>query len=211
MPANLASNKMPTESSSLFQIASSIKDRLEDVPGIPPFLEMCITGNIPASLSPSTPSAHTSMLSSSSLATTSTLHASSLQNSLSQSTPNIHGTNRDSTDSHSSTVLERSTSTLALSSSAVIPLGKRIDPVTHLWQFFRLGSSLCALFNALQPRNPLNVVVTSDVKTCKRSVYDFVQGCKSELEYSDDELFTISNVYSDNTTDLLKVRYPTTI
>lgn len=202
MAANMASNKLPTESSSLFQIASSIKDRLEDVPGIPPFLEMCITGNIPASLS--TTSAHTSVISTSSVATTFTI-IPSLQNSYSQNTPNINDTNRDSTDSHSSTVIERSTSTLALSSSAVIPLGKRIDPVTHLWQFFRLGSSLCALFNALQPHNPLNVVVTSDVKTCKRSVYDFVQGCKSELEYADDELFTISNVYSDNTTDLLKV------
>lgn len=49
------------------------------------------------------------------------------------------------------------------------------------------------------------MVITNDVKRCKRSVYDFVQGCKSELDYSDDELFTISNVFSDNTTDLLKV------
>lgn len=90
-------------------------------------------------------------------------------------------------------------------SAPVIPPGKHIDPVTHLWQFFRLGSSLCALFNALHPKTPLNVVVTNDVKTCKRSVYDFVQACKSELSYADDQLFTISNVFSDNTTDLLKV------
>lgn len=90
-------------------------------------------------------------------------------------------------------------------SAPVIPPGKHIDPVTHLWQFFRLGSSLCALFNALHPKTPLNVVVTNDVKTCKRSVYDFVQACKSELAYADDQLFTISNVFSDNTTDLLKV------
>lgn len=89
--------------------------------------------------------------------------------------------------------------------SSVVPPGKRIDPVSHLWQFFRLGSSLCALFNALSPKTPLTVVVTNDVKTCKRSVYDFVQACKSELNYPDDELFTISNVFSDNTTDLLKV------
>lgn len=180
MPAPMASNKMPTESSSLFQIASNIKDRLEEVPGLAPFLEMCISGNIPSSLAQ---------------------HSNSM--------PNINNTtdaNRDSTDSQQPpTVLERTASSLALSSSAVIPLGKRIDPVTHLWQFFRLGSSLCALFNALQPQKPLKVVVTSDVKTCKLSVYDFVQGCKSELQYRDDELFTISNVYSDNTTDLLKV------
>lgn len=169
--APMASNKVPTESSSLFQIAATIKDRLEDVPGISYFLDLCITGNLPD-----------------------------------QSQNTNTDSNRDSTDSQSSTLLERSSSTLALT-SAFVPLGKRIDPVTHLWQFFRLGSSLCALFNTLQPRSPLNVVVTSDVKTCKRSVYDFVQGCKSELEYTDDELFTISNVFSDNTTDLLKVSH----
>lgn len=185
IPAPMASNHMAIEPSSLYQIASSIKDRLEGVPGVPPFLEMCITGTIPLALSNPTTSA--------------------VSNIHSQSTSNIADANRDSTDSHASMIIERSTSALALSSSAVIPPG-RMDPVTHLWQFLRLGSSLCALFNALQPRNLLNVVVTSDVKTCKRSVYDFVQGCKSELGYSDDELFTISNVYSDNTTELLKVR-----
>lgn len=90
-------------------------------------------------------------------------------------------------------------------SPPVIPNGKQLDPVTRLWQLFRLGSSLCALFNAMLPENPLNVVITNDVKTCKRSVYDFVQACKSELSYTDDQLFTISNVFSDNTSDLLKV------
>lgn len=177
-----ASNNVPSESSSLFQIAATIKDRLEDVPGISNFLEMCISGNIPNSATPI-----------------------ALHHPHSQSSPNIVDSHLDSTDTQPSTLMERSSSTLTLSTSAFVPLGKRVDPVTHLWQFFRLGSSLCTLFNALQPRTPLNVVITSDVKTCKRSVYDFVQGCKSELDYSDDELFTISNVFSDNTTDLLKV------
>lgn len=186
----MAASKGPSESSSLFQIASTIKDRLEDVPGISYFLELCISGNFPADqVAPSS------------------TQPPALQASLSQSSLSTDS-NRDSTDSHSSTLLDRTTSNAALSTSnAFFPLGRRIDPVTHLWQFFRLGSSLCALFNAVQPRAPLNVIVTTDVKTCKRSVYDFVQGCKSELEYTDEELFTISNVFSDNTTDLLKVRF----
>lgn len=185
----MATSKGPSESSSLFQIASTIKDRLEDVPGISYFLELCISGNFPADhVAPSSTQPPA-------------LQASQSQSSLSTDS------NRDSTDSHSSTLLDRTASNVALSTSnAFFPLGRRIDPVTHLWQFFRLGSSLCALFNAVQPRAPLNVIVTTDVKTCKRSVYDFVQGCKSELEYTDEELFTISNVFSDNTTDLLKVR-----
>lgn len=187
MAVPMASSKGPSESSSLFQIASGIKDRLEDVPGIPYFLELCISGNFPSdptSYNPHLPG----------------------HNAHSKSSPNIAESNKDPTtsggdDAHA---MERSSSTLGLSSTFV-PLGRRIDPVTHLWQFFRLGSSLCALFNILQPHTPLNVIVTTDVKTCKRSVYDFVQACKSELNYSDDELFTISNVFSDNTTDLLKV------
>lgn len=188
--SNGSSVHKTTESSSLFQIASNIKERLEDVPGIAYFLDLCVTGNFPVDPvltgdNKSAPVAATTM-------------------------PSPAAINRNSTDSHASSSLERSSSTLALSSisstsSSFLPLGKRVDPVTHLWQFFRLGSSLCALFNALKPKTLLNVVVTTDVKRCKRSLYDFVQGCKSELGYPDDELFTISNVFSDNTTDLLKV------
>lgn len=87
-----------------------------------------------------------------------------------------------------------------------ISAGNRIDPVTKVWRFLRMGSSLCALFNVLDPNNLLKANPPSnDVKASKRAVYDFVQGCKAELDYSDDELFTISNVFSDSTADLIKV------
>lgn len=196
--APMSLNKQPPESSSLFQIASSIKGRLEEVPGISPFLNMCISGitSTPQQESITSP-----------ISTTSSTTISP-QNYSSHPTSNI---NRDSTDSQSSITLKESNSSIALShstnhtSSIFYPLGKRIDPVTHLWHFFRFGFSLCALFNTLNPQTPLKVNVTEDIKICKRSVYDFVQACKSELDYSDDELFTISNVYSDNTTDLIKV------
>lgn len=87
-----------------------------------------------------------------------------------------------------------------------ISAGNKVDPVTKLWRFLRMGSSLCALFNVLNPNNRLKAGAPSnDVKSSKRAVYDFVQGCKAELGYSDDELFTISTVFSDSTTDLIKV------
>lgn len=93
-----------------------------------------------------------------------------------------------------------------------LPPSIPLDPVTQLWSLFRLGAPLCILFNMLQPRTPLTVDphaaanrASIDVRTCKRSVYDFVQGCKAELGYSDDELFTISNLFSENTGDLIKV------
>lgn len=81
----------------------------------------------------------------------------------------------------------------------------KLDAVTIVWRFFRLGSSLCALFNLLEPNALLKDAFPDDVKASKRAVYDFVLGCKAELGYSDDQLFTISNVFSDNTHDLLKV------
>lgn len=103
-------------------------------------------------------------------------------------------------------------STSSTASITMLPPTISLDPVTQLWMLFRLGAPLCMLFNMLDPRTPLTVDPHAaanrdsiDVRTCKRSVYDFVQGCKAELGYSDDELFTISNLFSDNTGDLIKV------
>lgn len=86
-----------------------------------------------------------------------------------------------------------------------IPLNMDLDPVSHIWSFFRTGSALCALFNVLNPSTPLNATIRDDLKFAKRAVYDFVHACKQELSLPDSDLFTISNVFSDNTTDLFKV------
>jgi cell division control protein 24 len=106
---------------------------------------------------------------------------------------------------------ERRGSAACLPAIGAIPPGKQADPVTQMWRFFRLGSSLCALFNALGPNSRLDADIVDDPKACKRGVYHFVQACKAELGYSDEELFTISNVFSDNTSDLLKVRLTTVL
>lgn len=107
--------------------------------------------------------------------------------------------------SASEEMFERRGSAAYVPTIGAVPPGKQADPVTQLWRFFRLGSSLCALFNALGPNTPLDADIVDDAKACKRDVYHFVQACKAELGYSDEELFTISNVFSDNTSDLLKV------
>ncbi|KAK9446989.1 uncharacterized protein V1518DRAFT_422636 [Limtongia smithiae] len=111
----------------------------------------------------------------------------------------------------------------ALAPPAEIALANNdIDPVTQLWRFLRQGTSLCALLNALtevstedgeEPAMPLLVVPDpavlppsqQDLRTCKRGVYDFVIACKQYLEFADEDLFTVMNVFSDDTTDLLKV------
>src|SRR6266498_1188359 len=57
----------------------------------------------------------------------------------------------------------------------------RNDPVTLLWQTFRLGYPLCALYNALKPQKELNVAIeetkpgTNKAKVNKQSVYYFLK------------------------------------
>ncbi|KAK9373816.1 uncharacterized protein V1513DRAFT_448227 [Lipomyces chichibuensis] len=118
-----------------------------------------------------------------------------------------------------------SASELQLEASPVArTISNDIDPVTQLWRFLRQGTSLCVLFNALNriivPDSGVDSIIISDLivpdpevlapsqqdlKTCKRGVYEFVNACKSRLRFADDDLFTVTNVFSDDTTHLLQV------
>lgn len=82
------------------------------------------------------------------------------------------------------------------------------DPVNELWRCFRLGSSLCHLYNALLPSNPLTVrpdATLANLNACKAGVYHFLIACRNELHFVDEELFSISELYSENTTGFVKV------
>lgn len=83
------------------------------------------------------------------------------------------------------------------------------DPVTQLWRCFRMGSSLCVLFNAIRPvsliqdeRLKPNLGSAND---CKAATYHFLQGIKKELNISDEDSFMIHNLYSDDTNGFVKV------
>ncbi|CAG8729838.1 5124_t:CDS:2, partial [Acaulospora colombiana] len=82
------------------------------------------------------------------------------------------------------------------------------DPVNLLWTTFRLGYPLCALFNALQPLNPLTVEEerpgTSNKKP-KASVYNFLVACSKQLNLDPEQTFTISQLYQDDTNGFVKV------
>ncbi|KAK9457739.1 hypothetical protein V1511DRAFT_455917 [Dipodascopsis uninucleata] len=174
-----STSSRPVQSgSSLFQIAASLIYRLNHVPGLSIYLSQARLAS---------PTDSPSML--------------------------LSASNCDANISASTAYMQNVASEFALND---------IDPVTQLWRFFRQGTSLCVLFNALnQSLNKSNasniqrdLIVPEplshppsqqDLKTCKRGVYEFVQACKSRLGYSDDNLFTIMNVFSDDTTDLLKV------
>ncbi|KAJ3075500.1 hypothetical protein HK102_005592, partial [Quaeritorhiza haematococci] len=87
----------------------------------------------------------------------------------------------------------------------------RFDPVNILWESFRLGSPLCALFNHLRPVNTLEVADVSSIQPgkwdnkCKKSVYHFLVACKQDLRLSEDDVFTISELYKDDTNGFVKV------
>ncbi|KAJ3217452.1 hypothetical protein HDU67_007922 [Dinochytrium kinnereticum] len=86
-----------------------------------------------------------------------------------------------------------------------------IDPVAILWGCFRLGAPLCMLYNQLSPRTPLNVSDVSAIRppkytnVCKDNVYHFIVACKNDLGLSEKDVFTISELYKDDTNVFVKV------
>lgn len=90
--------------------------------------------------------------------------------------------------------------------AGVLPASLNLDPATQLWKLFRQGSPLCLLYNTICPDHAVPVVPPSDdLRVCKKAVYDFLIAVKTQLHFDDDAMFTISNVFSDNTHDLLKI------
>ncbi|KAM3584613.1 Guanine nucleotide exchange factor for Cdc42p [Umbelopsis sp. WA50703] len=82
------------------------------------------------------------------------------------------------------------------------------DPLSKLWQIARQGSSLCLLFNTLKPETPLKINQDpglNTVNSCKASVYHFLVACKKQLEFSESDLFTITDLYSNDTNGFVKV------
>ncbi|OAJ37673.1 hypothetical protein BDEG_21670 [Batrachochytrium dendrobatidis JEL423] len=85
-----------------------------------------------------------------------------------------------------------------------------VDPIQVLFGCFRLGAPLCVLFNHLGPHKLLPVTevdVTSTTYTnvSKKCVYHFLVGVKDELGVPEDQLFSLSDLYKDDTNALVKL------
>ncbi|KAG5513318.1 hypothetical protein PMAC_001381 [Pneumocystis sp. 'macacae'] len=96
----------------------------------------------------------------------------------------------------------------ARSQNDLFPTGITNDPVSLLWQCFRQGASLCALYNALKPEKPLTInpkAHLTSMNACKANVYHFLLACRNELGYKDNDLFSISQLYQDDTNGFVKV------
>lgn len=83
------------------------------------------------------------------------------------------------------------------------------DPLSKLWCICRRGAPLCTLFNALNTEKPLKVdrnPSLTQTNACKASVYHFIVACRDQLKFSEEELFTITDLYQDDTNGFVKVR-----
>lgn len=118
------------------------------------------------------------------------------------SSNNIHSSNISNNSNINNTNME---DTLITFSMGILPISIDCDPVTQISQLFQQGSPLCIIFNAVKPQFRLPVVSSDDLKICKKSIYDFILGCKQHFAFTDEELFTISDVFSNSTSHLLKV------
>lgn len=83
------------------------------------------------------------------------------------------------------------------------------DPVSQLCRIFRLGSSLCYIWNALGQGKALEVnpdASPTNFKACQRAAAHFIMACNTQLGWSDDDIFRITELYSPDTNGTVKVR-----
>ncbi|CCH42223.1 Cell division control protein [Wickerhamomyces ciferrii] len=208
-------NKQVTSNDSLYYICLRLKKRLESVAQLKPYLNLAyssaevLSENQALLLSQKSSSSNGSGSRSSSSnnhhsfnssnGTSSNFRVSAMSN-LSSTSDEFSTTNSSPMPSPSS-----SSSPLTTFCAGVLPATVNCDPVTQLWALFQQGSPLCVIFNLIKPAYSLPVISSDDLKTCKKSIYDFILACKNYLNFENSELFTISNAFSNDTDDLIKI------
>jgi cell division control protein 24 len=81
------------------------------------------------------------------------------------------------------------------------------DPVATLWDVFRQGHSLTHLYNVMFPDNrlPDKSNAKSSANAAKANVYHFLLALKTKLHFAEEDTFTISELYQDDTNGFVKV------
>lgn len=112
---------------------------------------------------------------------------------------------------------EQSLAAIASTSSAPAPaapaaftpdLPIQTDPVSQVLSVLRLGSSLCFLFNRLGHAHQLDVnpqATLSNLKACQRGAAHFIMACKQDLQWPEQDLFAVSELYGQDTNGIVKV------
>lgn len=198
-------NKQVTSNDSLYYICLKLRKRLETVSQLKPYLNLAYSS---AEVLSENQALLLSQKSSSASSSSNQHHSynSSNGSNFRVSALSSFSTNSDETSTNStqpnSPIAPNQINTFC---AGVLPATVNCDPVTQLWALFQQGSPLCVIFNIIKPAYSLPVISSDDMKTCKKSIYDFILACKNYLNFDNSELFTISNVFSNETTDLLKI------
>lgn len=81
------------------------------------------------------------------------------------------------------------------------------DPVSSLWQCFRSGLPLLTIYNASQPEEgDLAVDMNKpENKIGKEAAFLFLKACMQQMSIPAADTFSITDLYSDNTTGFVKV------
>lgn len=81
------------------------------------------------------------------------------------------------------------------------------DPVTSMWNCLRRGYPLMTIYNALQPRVPLEIDPSkvAESKIGKAATFKFLQACLTDLKFPPNECFLITDLYGGDTTGFVKV------
>ena len=83
-----------------------------------------------------------------------------------------------------------------------------LDPVSLMWNCLRRGYPLMTIYNALRPRDPLEVDPNKVKKSQvgKAATFKFLQACMEHLKIPAAECFLITDLYGEDTTGFVKVR-----
>lgn len=81
------------------------------------------------------------------------------------------------------------------------------DPVDPLWNLFRTGYPLLAIYNSLRPAEELKVEDHSanEAKKSKIAIFKFVQACMKELNVAPSESFVITDLMGNDTSGFVRV------
>ncbi|CAI4054440.1 hypothetical protein SKDZ_01G0260 [Saccharomyces kudriavzevii ZP591] len=208
IPMQNVMNKPVTEQDSLYHICANIRKRLEGLPQLKPFLQLAYQSSEVLSERQSlllSQKQNQELLKSNGANRDSndiapTLRSSSI--STATSLMSMEGISYTSSNPSTTANME---DTLLTFSMGILPITMDCDPVTQLSLLFQQGAPLCILFNSVKPQFKLAVIASDDLKVCKKSIYDFILGCKKHFAFNDEELFTISDVFASSTSQLLKV------
>ncbi|RCK64824.1 Cell division control protein 24 [Candida viswanathii] len=201
-------NKQSTPKDHLFYKCEALKRKLQKIPGMEPFLNQAFTQaelyseQQALALAQERNNANGSMNHHSSLDGAMNRLSVGSDNSSIQSSLTRLATNASSSSSVTNLPTNNNLFTFT---AGILPANISVDPATHLWKLFQQGAPLCVIFNYIIPDYQIPVISSDDLRICKKSVYDFLIAVKTHLNFDDDDMFTISNVFSDNTQDLLKI------